>query len=264
MDTRFWGPSGWKLLHTVAFSYGGAGAAEATAEWLATLPYILPCKYCRASLTDYYAEKPLTADILASREKFGRWMYDIHNCVNAKLRSQGLNPSPDPPYKAVRTFYGTWLKDGIVGCVTQTFWDFLFAVAYNHPKEASRDSTPMPHCPLEVSKCRDLAEKNRWNLMTAAERMPYYRRFWELIPAVLPVFTWTEAPQLGCRRSTVAWLWRQRCRLQPGAHDPYRAVCSRVAAFASGCGASRRGKTCRADGRRAAVKTRKAKKPHSK
>lgn len=259
MDTRFWGPSGWKLLHTVAFLYEPA-AADATAEWLATLPYVLPCKFCRASLTDYYRAHPYGgADVLRTRESFSRWMYKIHNCVNAKLREQGLNPSPDPPYKAVKGFYGKWLKRGLVGCVTQTFWDFLFAVAYNHPKEAGRKSVPMPNCPVEATHCHDPAERNKWNVMTAAERMPYYRRFWELIPAVLPVFSWREGPgaELSCRRSTVAWLWRQRCRLQPDAHDPYREVCARVAAHASGCSASRRAKTCRKQGMATLIKKRR-------
>jgi hypothetical protein len=240
MDTRFWGPSGWKFLHVLSFTYDPSSAPD-TAEFLATLPYILPCKFCRYSLTEYYAQLPY-GDALISQKSLATWMYKIHNYVNDKLRKQGLNPSPDPKFTDVATMYRKWLAKGVTPCVSRTFWDFLFAVAHNHPKEASRNSTPMPECPKH---CNKLAEKNKWNLMTADERMPFYRRFWELIPVVMPVLKWQEAPVLDCRRSVVAWLWRQRCKLEPDFKDPYREVCSHISSYASGCSASTRARTCR-------------------
>jgi len=250
MDTRFWGPSGWKFLHVLSFSYKPDNASL-VAEFLGTLPYVLPCKFCRYSLTEYYQEHPY-GPALKSQKAFTQWLYTIHNCVNEKLRKQGLNPSPDPKFSDVEIFYRKWLHKGITECITSTFWDFLFAVAYNHPKEASRHSTPMPDCPPEAKHCRDLKERNKWNVMTADERMPYYRRFWDLIPVVMPVLNWKEAPVLECRRSAVAWLWRQRCALEPEFKDPYKAVCGHIASYASGCSASKKARTCR--------KTRKAKK----
>lgn len=243
MDTRFWGPSGWKLLHTMSFIYDPINKDQ-TAEFLAVLPFILPCKFCRYSLTCYYEKHPYE-NALKSRESFAKWLYTIHNCVNDKLRKQGLNPTRDPTFNSVATFYRKWLSKGLTSCVTSTFWDFLFSVAYNHPKEASKNSSPMPDCPAEAVDCSDPNEKNKWNTMTAAERMPYYRHFWELLPVVIPAFKWSESPNLSCRKSTVAWLWRQRCKLQPDTHDPYREVCHRIASYSSGCSSSKTAKTCR-------------------
>lgn len=241
----------------MSFTYDPS-RASAVGEFLAVLPYILPCKFCRYSLTEYYEKYPYEA-ALRSRDTFARWLYTIHNCVNDKLRGQGLNPSRDPSFEAVEKFYSRWLKKGLTGCIIGTFWDFLFAVAYNHPKEASRNSTPINGCP---GSCKVDKEKNRWNTMSADERMPYYRRFWQLLPAILPgnVFNWDAAgqePQLDSRRSAVAWLWRQRCEIDPSWHDPYRAVCQRIASHASGCSASRRARTCRRQRQRTITRVKK-------
>ena len=86
MDTRFWGPSGWKLLHLITFDYKYSPENAVTyAQFFETIPYILPCKFCRASLTDYYREHPFkTQDSLTKNLDLKRWLYNIHNCVNDK------------------------------------------------------------------------------------------------------------------------------------------------------------------------------------
>jgi Erv1 / Alr family len=246
MDTRFWGPSGWKLLHSIAFSASNNSRYQAFFE---TLPYILPCKFCRASLTDYYAELPIPEK--TSLIPF--WLYRIHNKVNKKLREQGLNPNPDPDYASIAEFYHKWLTTASASCKMSVFWDFLFAVAYNHPKETSRHSTPMPNCPEAAYTCKDKCTRNKWNTLDTQERLVWFRRFWERIPEVLPgdiASIWrnalnTSRPSTECRRSTVAWLWRMRCAMDPDFRDPYTQVCSKIASYASGCSSSRRAKTCR-------------------
>jgi hypothetical protein len=62
---------------------------------------ILPCRFCRASTTEYVKEHPLKGDP-------GKWVYDIHNMVNNKLRTQCkndpkvINPGPDPSFEEVK------------------------------------------------------------------------------------------------------------------------------------------------------------------
>jgi len=130
MDTRFWGPAGWKLLHHATFT---CKDKEACVAFFETIPYILPCKYCRTSLTDFYKEHPINESNLV------KWMYLIHNCVNNKLKAQNLNPKSNPTLNQVVTMYHTWISESRPLHRLSTFWDFLFAVAYNHPKEASRN-----------------------------------------------------------------------------------------------------------------------------
>jgi hypothetical protein len=254
MDTRFWGPSGWKLLHLITFEYKYSSETAITyAQFLETLPFILPCKFCRASLTDYYKKYPFTTHGSLDPElNLRRWMYNIHNCVNDKLRKQGLNPSKDPTFESVKKFYEKWMKCGWQEQLA-TFWDFLFAVAYNHPKETGPTSTPMPDCPKEVYKCKDNCEKNKWNVLPTRDRIYWFRRFWAFLPAVLPgeiAEKWEEVgkrnpPTLQCRRSTLAWLWRMRCGLDTDFKDPYTSVCHKIKSFSSDCGKKKRAITCR-------------------
>ncbi len=208
-------------------------------EWLETLPYVLPCKFCRASLADYYKDEAPKMDDLP------RWLYRIHNRVNAKLRGQGQQLPKDPTFREVREHYAWAIAPQPRQCESFPGWDFLFSVAYNHP--LSVKGKPMPDVPAEAYKGDD-ATKNRWNILEPRRRLKYWQRFWTLLPAVFPP-TWRaawakEAPAFKNRRETVAWLWRTRCAFSHGA-DPYRVVCSRLAAHESGCGRSTRARTCR-------------------
>jgi hypothetical protein len=247
MDTRFWGPSGWKLLHLITFDYKDSDKSRKTyADFFETIPYILPCKFCRASLTDYYRKYPFQP------QHIKKWMYTIHNCVNGKLRKQGLNPSSDPPYSKVKVFYEKWQK-----CEwhqhLKVFWNFLFAVAYNHPKETNLSTKPMPDCPKEVFKCNDPCEKNKWNVLDFETRLRWFKRFWLLLPAVFPEEIRNQwynierrnPPRLECRRSTLAWLWRMRCGLDSQFQDPYTTICKKISAYSSDCGKKPRAITCR-------------------
>jgi hypothetical protein len=258
MDTRFWGPSGWKMLHLITFDYKYSPTSVITySQFFDSIPYILPCKFCRASLTDYYRQYPFkiskcNQDSIDPKLDLKKWMYNIHNCVNDKLRKQGLNPNLNPKFSDVKVFYDKWLKCDWHKQLT-TFWDFLFAVAYNHPKESSLHSKPMPDCPKEVYKCKDKCEKNKWNVLSLNDRIYWFRRFWSFLPAVLPgeiAYFWKEVerknpPKLECRRSALAWLWRMRCALDTNFKDPYTSVCQKIASYSSDCGKKKRAITCR-------------------
>ena len=88
MDTRFWGPSGWRLLHLITFAYEPERDKKNVCKFFHKLPYVLPCKFCRASLSEYMLEDPVE-DACASPEKLQRWLWRIHNKVTAKLRAAG-------------------------------------------------------------------------------------------------------------------------------------------------------------------------------
>lgn len=270
MDTRFWGPSGWKFLHLITFCYDADyptnAEAAAFGQFFETLPYILPCKFCRSSLTDYYRQHPFltTFKVFDRKLDMRKWMYDIHNCVNDKLRKQGLNPSPNPTFKKVEETYLKW-KECDWQQQLSTFWDFLFAIAYNHPKNTASQSAPMPDCPPEVHRCKDKCEKNKWNVLPLKDRLYWFKRFWFYLPAVLPApiyKEWEKACQMNPetlenRRSTLAWLWRMRCALDQDFKDPYTSICKKIASYSSDCAKKKRAITCR---KRVVRKTLKKKK----
>jgi hypothetical protein len=127
MDTRFWGPSGWRLLHLVAFAAPSL-PQKALQTFFEELPYVLPCKFCRASLTDYIAADPIPT----AAKDYAEWLYRIHNRVNGKLRDQKLLEVPDPKWDEIKKQYTEWLK---APCTKRRLigWDFLFSVAYTTP-----------------------------------------------------------------------------------------------------------------------------------
>lgn len=253
MDTRFWGPSGWRLLHLLTFTYDPVKQRNAVKEFFEMLPYVLPCKFCRASLTEYMNQEPLEP-ALQSKKKLTRWLYNIHNHVNEKLRGQGLLQEPNPSFESVKKVYEERVA---AGCIRTEFegWDFLFSIAENHPFSASaKNSIPMPNAPPVASTPE---ERNRWNLMKPEERFHYYKRFWASIGDVLPFESWRLAwkkcrllpSSLTRRTSTLRALWKVRCCLEKELDlvnkEEFESVCKRVANHRSGCGTKKRAKTCR-------------------
>lgn len=251
MDTRFWGPSGWKLLHLIPFADESISNRKSICEFFEVLPYILPCKFCRASLSVYMKELPVSCKSPLALQK---WIWQIHNKVNGKLRSQGLAADPDPPFLSVQKMYLEKYKQG---CSRTTFdgWEFLFSVAENHPlSQSGKGSLPMPDAPPEET-ITDPLERNRWNVMTSEERMPYYEKFWTLLPQVLPFTTWQtgwkRVPRKvwSTRKEAMQTLWKIRCALEKEMEllnrTSYSSLCKVLQNHRSGCQKSNRSKTCR-------------------
>jgi hypothetical protein len=245
MDTRYWGPSGWRLLHLISVSPLSTGSRI----FWEMLPYVLPCKFCRASLSDYYKEHPIPSEA----SEFPKWLYTIHNCVNAKLRSQAICIEDDPSFQEVKKHYITFFKQG---CTKLTFpgWEFLFSIADNHPK--ATPSVQMPDTP-EVHP-KSLEERNRYNLLTTDERIQTLRKFWASIPHVLPFQEWKTSwnkhvgpiqQAITNRRSAKRWLWKIRCGLESDLQQlgttNFHGLCKTLATHRSGCSKSKNAKTCR-------------------
>jgi hypothetical protein len=223
-------------------------------EWLSTIPYILPCKFCRASLISYYEELPPD---YTSAKTMSKWLWKIHGKVNNKLRGQGQQIPADPPFVAV---YNKYSHVDPHEC--PDIWPFLFSTAFQHPR--STKSLPMPDTPEGVRTC-DLSEpdKCRWNLMCASEKMPYFRRFWKALPNVLPdlvAIKWLQALMKNPMRvenkyQTLKWLYRQyeavcgnkvrRDMVRRDMVRPFPAIIEELEAHSSDCNKSKRARTCR-------------------
>jgi hypothetical protein len=122
MDTRFWGPSAWQLFHLIAFT------SKHPDDVLNQMKDVLPCKFCRASTTEYVHEHPLRGDP-------GKWLYELHNKVNHKLRTQCkndpavLDPGPDPEFEDVKRHYLALKPTAVPG------GDFLASISANYPEK---------------------------------------------------------------------------------------------------------------------------------
>jgi len=271
MDTRFWGPSGWKLLHLTATA--PVAHPSKVLRWFELLPYVLPCKYCRYSLSEYYEKLPLTLAIVKSPNAFSKWAYEIHNMVNEKLRSQGLLKTPNPPYEEVHRLYKNMAKTACDSPMVG--WDFLASIAYTTPTKGVV-SKPMPDIPRHSLT---LSEQNRYNVLSKSARIAALKEWWLLIPAILPCHSWRAAwskaaglnphgvkaslnphgvkaaslnPPLNQGRGPVScWLWDLEssvcsCLKCPTAHQSLPALKSELSAFESSCGSTKKRRTCRA------------------
>jgi hypothetical protein len=249
MDTRYWGPSGWRLLHLISFSTTVDPKNLVPFFW--TIPYILPCKYCRKSFSENILKDPI--DTATSPAK---WLWRMHNKVNAKLRGQHIHTQRiDPTFSSVQKVYEERLE---TGCSRTAFegWEFLFSVAEAHPLSRQlRTSVPIQGHPA-VETIMDPLERNRWNVMDPQERLIYYTQFWKLLPSVLPFPEWThhwqKASSLNdamCRKECLKGLWAIRRHMEKDLEllnrTSYHSLCKELQSHRSGCGKSMRGKTCR-------------------
>jgi len=120
IDTRYWGPSGWDLFHRISFH------SKHPDKVLQHMAEVLPCKFCRNSTRKYVKELPY------NKKDPARWLYEIHNKVNHKLRSQCakdpkvVNPGPDPSFEEVKKMYQSRPLDTLFGN------DFLSSIAVNY------------------------------------------------------------------------------------------------------------------------------------
>jgi hypothetical protein len=255
MDTRFWGPSGWRLLHLITFTYKPSQKKDVK-ELFLMLPYVLPCKFCRASLTDYMEQEPLEP-ALESQAKLEKWLYKIHNLVNEKLRKQGLMNESNPSFESVKKVYEERIKQG---CMRTSFegWDFLFSIAENHPfSHSAKGSAPMPDMPEEIWKSKEASVRNRWNTITPEERIPFYTRFWKAVGGSLPFEEWRDSwigcsPKFYLLKKPSRWkkeLWRIRCclekKLELVNREKFDSVCARLQEHKSGCNKTKKARTCR-------------------
>jgi hypothetical protein len=245
MDTRYWGPSGWKLLHLIA------AARRPVKQFWQVLPYILPCKFCRASLTTYYEALPIPSN----PNEYPEWLWKIHNQVNDKLRNQGQKVAPDPPFTDVRERYDSLLKQDC----TKTFfdgWDFLFCIADNHP--TSSPSVPMPDAPTLTQQPMTIEEKNKYNLLPASVRVRKLQEFWKLVGNALPYPEWRRSWKKHAvntstatrnRKSSLVWLWHIRKGMERDLQimdsTNFHGLCKSIAQHRSGCATSKRARTCR-------------------
>lgn len=215
MDTRFWGPSGWQLFHLIAFR------SLHPEEILLMMKDILPCRFCRESTTQFTHELPLKGDP-------ARWLYDLHNKVNHKLRTQAkedpnvIDPGPDPSFEDIRARYMSMKPTNVPGR------DFLFSIAVNYPDE------PEP------------------------EQMCTQRRFLQLLINTYPFIHLRKAyrdyytlhkPELENRKRYMKWMYGlldTLSRKLEVSMPSYKGYVQHVMYYKSGCAKNTyKGRTCR-------------------
>ena len=91
MITATWGPPMWHYLHTMSFNYPVNPTTEDKKhyrDFIINLQYVLPCKYCRINLKTNLKQMPITSAVMANRESFSRYVYELHELVNKMLKKK--------------------------------------------------------------------------------------------------------------------------------------------------------------------------------
>ena len=104
MNQKVWGPGTWLLLHSISFNYTTKKRKEVE-NFLYSLNEVLPCRYCRESMTKHIKKYPPN---LNSRREFVTWMIDFHNLVNVSLNKPIV--SFDEAIKIYEKLYDKKLK----------------------------------------------------------------------------------------------------------------------------------------------------------
>jgi len=96
MMTSVWGPAAWHLLHTISFNYPVRPTPRDKRNYrnfVISFGKVLPCGKCRDNFKQMLKRMPVTNAVLASRECFSKYVYRLHNDVNARLQKKRPNPS---------------------------------------------------------------------------------------------------------------------------------------------------------------------------
>ena len=91
MLTTVWGPSMWHYLHTMSFNYPVKPTNEDKKHYhnfILSLQYVLPCKYCRINLKNNLKHNPIRQCDMKNRETFSRYVYKLHEIVNKMLKKK--------------------------------------------------------------------------------------------------------------------------------------------------------------------------------
>ena len=95
MLTTIWGPGMWHYLHTMSFNYPVQPTKEDKKhykEFVLQLQHVLPCGKCRDNLKQNFKTKPLTNAHMKDRTTFSKYIYDLHEKINALLnKKSGLS-----------------------------------------------------------------------------------------------------------------------------------------------------------------------------
>ena len=95
MSTKKWGPHAWIFLSAVALGFHLQEKTNPVAKkkhyksFFALLRYTLPCSFCRDSYQDYFRKLNIEK-YMDSKKQWCmiRFVYDLKECVNKKLRKQ--------------------------------------------------------------------------------------------------------------------------------------------------------------------------------
>jgi hypothetical protein len=95
MLVSIWGPALWHSIHTMSFNYPVKPTLDDKTNYrrfMMNLVNVLPCRHCRENLKKNYKAFPLTMECMKDRNRFSRYVYQLHERINKNLgKDSGLS-----------------------------------------------------------------------------------------------------------------------------------------------------------------------------
>ena len=127
MEKSFWGPSCWCAIHTACASYKPENRISVK-QFIYSLPYLLPCEYCREHLDQNLRTIPLNDDILVNSKQLFIWSYFLHDLVNKQLKKK-----PSPTFPIAEQYYNNQIGNNVFW--GPCFWRMIHAFAASYRPE---------------------------------------------------------------------------------------------------------------------------------
>lgn len=128
MKPNIWGPHAWIFLHSITLNYPdkpNTNDIKDMKNFIDSLGNILPCSKCNNNFKDHLKVHPITEDILKSKNKFIKWMIDIHNSIN-KLNKKRILTYEEGLRDIIELYEDT--KPNYVGYIIFFIFIFIFVL----------------------------------------------------------------------------------------------------------------------------------------
>jgi len=131
-NNSFWGPALWKMIHSSAFIYHPSNK-HSYKSFIESLPYLLPCEFCRKHLKNNLKTLPLTENNLQNNHTLFYWTYILHDIVNLQLNKSS------PSYNDIHYLYSQHIHQPVFW--GPSYWRAIHSIATTYTmdnKEAFR------------------------------------------------------------------------------------------------------------------------------
>lgn len=131
MNPNIWGPLAWNLFSDLCYHYDSLQNPNESIKTdvrrvFEYFRFLLPCKHCRVSYTNYYSILPILPFI--ETQNMSAWLWSLHELVNNKLDKKDRLDYP----VYIRRM-NAWTRIGS----PQQVWDLLFILAMNYDDESN-------------------------------------------------------------------------------------------------------------------------------
>lgn len=147
---KFWGPSFWALIHSLALEADTKEKIIVYKEFLNYLTVLLPCEKCKKNLVKKLTDHPfyLKNGIPENLQIFA-YTYMLHNLANIQISEEEKIPRHSPPYEFVLEEYAKRKNMG-PNFIGPVIWKILLVLSVVYTPEQRDYIVPFLNCVMTI------------------------------------------------------------------------------------------------------------------